>query len=114
MLVLLKKGSGETVASDVAARLRMAGFSVHRTDHDGQVRIGAVGDGAGVEWDEVRRWPGVESVARIPVPFKLASRAFHPHDTVITVGRCAIGSDQLALWPGPARSRARSRCSASP
>jgi 3-deoxy-7-phosphoheptulonate synthase len=101
MLVLLKKGAGETVASDVAARLRMAGFSVHRTDHDGQVRIGAVGDGAGVEWDEVRRWPGVESVARIPVPFKLASRAFHPHDTVITVGRCAIGSDQLALMAGP-------------
>ncbi len=101
MLVLLKKGAGETVASDVAGRLRMAGFSVHRTDHDGQVRIGAVGDGAGVEWDEVRRWPGVESVARIPVPFKLASRAFHPHDTVITVGRCAIGSDQLALMAGP-------------
>jgi 3-deoxy-7-phosphoheptulonate synthase len=43
----------------------------------------------------------VASVAKIPVPFKLASRAFHPHDTVITVGRCAIGSDQLALMAGP-------------
>ena len=101
MLVLLKKGAGEAIASDVTSRLRMAGFSVHRTDHDGQARIGAVGDGAGIDWNQVRGWPGVESVAKIPVPFKLVSRAFHPHDTVITVGRCAIGSDQLALMAGP-------------
>src|SRR6266540_6391075 len=101
MLVLLKPNAGEGVASDVASRLRMAGLSVHRTDHEGRARIGAVGDGAGVDWDQVRAWPGVESVTRIPAPFKLASRAFHPHDTVITVGRCAIGSDQLALMAGP-------------
>src|SRR5882762_5048210 len=101
MLVLLKKGAGEAQANDVASRLRMAGLSVHRTDHDGQVRIGAIGDGAGIDWDQVRGWPGVESVTKIPVPFKLVSRAFHPHDTIITVGRCALGSQQLALMAGP-------------
>ena len=101
MLVVLKPNAGEGVASDVTSRLRMAGFSVHRTEHDGRVRIGAVGDGAGLDWDQVRTWPGVDSVTKIPVPFKLVSRAFHPHDTVITVGRCAIGSDQLALMAGP-------------
>jgi 3-deoxy-7-phosphoheptulonate synthase len=40
-------------------------------------------------------------VRKIPVPFKLVSRSFHPKDTVITVGRCAIGSEQLALMAGP-------------
>ena len=65
------------------------------------MRLGAVGEIGGVDWNAVRDWPGVESVARIPVPFKLASRAFHPHDTVISVGRCAIGSDQLAIMAGP-------------
>jgi 3-deoxy-7-phosphoheptulonate synthase len=29
------------------------------------------------------------------------SRFFRPHDTVISVGRCAIGSEQLALMAGP-------------
>src|SRR5882762_4753641 len=101
MLVLLKPNAGEGVVSDVTGRLRMAGFSVHRTDHDGQVRIGAVGDGAGLDWDQVRAWPGVESVTKLPLPFKLVSRAFHPHDTVISVGRCALGSQQLALMAGP-------------
>jgi len=101
MLVILKRGISETDVSDVSSRLRMFGLSVHRTDHGGQVRLGAVGEGGGVDWDQVRGWPGVEKAEKIPVPFKLVSRAFQPHDTVITVGRCAIGSRQLAIMAGP-------------
>ena len=101
MLVLLQPGVSEAAASDVAGRLRMYGLAVHRTDHDGQVRIAAVGDGANVDWDQVRGWNGVATVQKIGVPFKLVSRTFHPQDTVISVGRCAIGSAQLALMAGP-------------
>jgi len=101
MLVLLRKGVSESAAGDIATRLRMFGVAVHRTDHAGQIRLAAVGDGVPVDWDQVRGWPGVELVRPIPVPFKLVSRTFHPHDTVITVGRCAIGSAQLALMAGP-------------
>ena len=101
MLVLLKHGVSEAAAGEVATRLRMFGLAVHRTDADGQIRLGAVGDGVPVSWDEVRGWPEIDSVRPIPVPFKLVSRVFHPHDTVVSVGRCAIGSSQLALMAGP-------------
>jgi 3-deoxy-7-phosphoheptulonate synthase len=101
MLVLLKQGTSEQVAGDIAARLRMNGLAVHRADHQGRVRLGAVGDGAVVDWSAVRAWAGVESVTPIPVPFKLVSRTFRPYPTIISVGRCAIGSDQLALMAGP-------------
>ena len=101
MLVLLERGVSESVAGDIATRLRMFGLAVHRTDHEGQVRLGAVGDPGGVDWTAIGAWPGVASVARLPVPFKLASRAFQPHDTIISVGRCAIGSPQLAIMAGP-------------
>jgi len=101
MLILLKKGTPEASAGLVASRLRMAGLAVHRTDHQGQVRLAAMGDTTALDWDEVRNWPDVEAAQKIPVPFKLVSRTFHPQDTVITVGRCAIGSDQLALMAGP-------------
>ena len=50
---------------------------------------------------QVRAWTGVETVTPIPVPFKLVSRIFHPHDTQISVGRVTIGSPQLALMAGP-------------
>jgi 3-deoxy-7-phosphoheptulonate synthase len=55
----------------------------------------------GIDWSQVRAWPGVTSVEKLPAPFKLVSRAFQPHDTVISVGRCAIGSRQLAIMAGP-------------
>jgi 3-deoxy-7-phosphoheptulonate synthase len=101
MLLGIARGTSEPAVGEVAARLRLAGLAVHRTDHDGQVRLAAVGDDAGVDWDEVRRWPAVESAKPSAVPFELASRAFHPADTVFSVGRCAIGSGQLVLMAGP-------------
>jgi 3-deoxy-7-phosphoheptulonate synthase len=101
MLVLLKSGLSETAVGDLTSWLRMAGVTVHRTDHGGQVRIAALGEPGLVDWAVVKKFPSVESVTKIPVPFKLASRAFHPHDTIITVGRVSIGSQQLAIMAGP-------------
>jgi len=101
MLVLLKPGTAETVANDVMTRLRMAGLAVHRTDHDGRARIAAIGDLSAVTWDEVTSWPGVESTQRLARPFKLASRAFHPHDTIISVGRAAVGDVPITIMAGP-------------
>jgi 3-deoxy-7-phosphoheptulonate synthase len=101
MLVLLKRGVSEPAINELTSWLRMAGLGVHRADHDGHVRLAALSDTGLLDWEQVRKLPGVESVTKIAVPFKLVSRAFHPHDTVITVGRCAIGSQQLALMAGP-------------
>ena len=101
MLLRIRRDAGEAAVSDVSDRLRLAGLAVHRTDQEGQVRLAAVGQGATLDWDEVRRWPAVEAAEPILAPFPLASRTFHPADTVITVGRCAVGSAQLALMAGP-------------
>ncbi len=101
MLILLKPGATEVTASDVMTRLRMAGLAVHRTDHDGRARIAAVGDLSAVTFDDVASWPGVESAQKLPRPFKLASRAFHPHDTIISVGRAMVGAQAITIMAGP-------------
>ena len=101
MLVLLRSGLAENAVADLTSWLRMAGLAVHRTEQDGRVRIAALGDSGLVDWEIVKKFPVVESVSKIAVPFKLASRIYHPQDTVIEVGRAKIGSDQLALMAGP-------------
>jgi 3-deoxy-7-phosphoheptulonate synthase len=101
MLVILQPGTPEAGTAAVMTRLRMSGLAVHRTEHDGRTRVAAVGDTTAVDWKQVERWPCVESVCPLPRPFKLASRAFRPHDTVISVGQVAIGSPRLAIMAGP-------------
>jgi len=101
LLVRLKPGTPETVARDILSRLRMAGLAVHRTTHDGCIRIAAVGDLSAIDRTAVATWEGVEAVEILKRPFKLASRAFHPHDTIVSVGRADIGSDQIVLMAGP-------------
>ena len=44
MLVQLKAGVAESVVNDVTGRLRMSGLAVHRTDHEGRVRLAAMGE----------------------------------------------------------------------
>ncbi len=101
MLVRLKPGTSEAVTRDVMSRLRMAGLAVYRTDHPAGTRIAAIGEISAVDWDEVATWDGVDGSERLKRPFKLASRAFHPHDTIVSVGRANIGSDQIVLMAGP-------------
>jgi 3-deoxy-7-phosphoheptulonate synthase len=101
MLVLLKPGTPEATANDVMTRLRMAGLAVHRCEHAGRARIAAIGDLSAVSPEDVGSWPGVESTEQLRRPFKLASRAFHPHDTVLSVGRAAIGAKAIVIMAGP-------------
>jgi 3-deoxy-7-phosphoheptulonate synthase len=51
--------------------------------------------------------PGVEQVTPITRPFKLASREFHPDDTVIEVGDVRIGDGSLTVMAGPCSVESR-------
>ncbi len=45
--------------------------------------------------------PGVEQVLTVLHPFKLASRDFHPTDTVVSIDGRSVGGEELALIAGP-------------
>ena len=45
--------------------------------------------------------PGVQHVTQVSRPYKLASREFHPADTVVQVGEVAIGGSKVVLIAGP-------------
>lgn len=44
---------------------------------------------------------GVEKVMPVVTPYKLASREFHPEDTVIQIGDLTIGGNELQVMAGP-------------
>ncbi|GAH77250.1 unnamed protein product, partial [marine sediment metagenome] len=45
--------------------------------------------------------PGVEEIIPVSKPYKLASREFHPRNTVVRVNGVAIGGDEIVIMAGP-------------
>jgi 3-deoxy-7-phosphoheptulonate synthase len=75
-----------------------------------RVVIGVVGNvGARKErvMNRLQALPGVASVTPISRPFKLASREFHPEDTVVRVGDAVVGDGTLSVMAGPCSVESR-------
>jgi 3-deoxy-7-phosphoheptulonate synthase len=51
--------------------------------------------------DEMEILPGVMEVVRISKPYKMASREFHPENTVVQVGDVLIGGSEPVIMAGP-------------
>ena len=51
--------------------------------------------------DELESLPGVREVVPISKPYKLASREFHPDDTLVQVGDITIGGSEVVVMAGP-------------
>ncbi len=51
--------------------------------------------------DHFSTFPGVERVELISELWKLASRKYHPHDTVVQIGDVRIGSETIVIAAGP-------------
>jgi 3-deoxy-7-phosphoheptulonate synthase len=51
--------------------------------------------------------PGVKEAHRIVSPYKLASRSFRPHGTVVRVGGVEIGGAQVVVMAGPCSVESR-------
>jgi 3-deoxy-7-phosphoheptulonate synthase len=63
--------------------------------------IGIIGKFDPTFGEQVRQLKGVENVVRISKTYKLASRDFHPSDTIIDIKGVKIGGEDLVVMGGP-------------
>ena len=63
--------------------------------------FGIIGDTSLLSEEEIYSIPGVDSVTRIQVPYKKASKVFHPEPTVIDVNGVKIGGGTFTVIAGP-------------
>jgi 3-deoxy-7-phosphoheptulonate synthase len=100
MLVVMQEGASEAQVQAVIDRLVKLGFDVHRSTGVVHTVLGGVGardfDPADFEVME-----GVKNAHRIASPYKLASRSFRPHGTVVKIGDVEIGNDRVIVMAGP-------------
>jgi 3-deoxy-7-phosphoheptulonate synthase len=102
MMVIMKVGANSSEIEHVVQRIQEAGFGVHLSEGRERTIIGVLGSPIPDELLEmVETLPGVEQAMRITKRYKLASREFHPEDTVVKVGDLAIGSSGVVVMAGP-------------
>ncbi len=108
-MIIVMAGASEGQVQAVVDRVHKAGLSTHVSVGVARTVIGVVGDDRTKEMlrESLEVAPGVEKVVAILQPFKLVSREFMPHDTVVTVGGRTIGGTQVAIIAGPCSVESR-------
>ena len=101
MIIVLKPHPAPEVVEHVLERIAALGLTPHLSQGVSRTIIGVIGDEAKLQVQPLQAIPGVEQVVQILKPFKLASREFHPEDSVVTVKGVRIGGGHLAVIAGP-------------
>jgi 3-deoxy-7-phosphoheptulonate synthase len=107
MIVIMKAGATRTQVANVTARIQQYGCRAHISKGTEHTIIGIIGNGRALDREQIERMDGVERTVPILRPFKLASREFHPQDTVVQVNGLSIGGNQLAVIAGPCAVESR-------
>ena len=101
MIVIMKIGASEEEIHNVEQRVKTQGLDTHISRGEERTIIGLIGDKSTIVEDNLSRLPGVERVMAVSRPFKLASRDFHPDDSIIEVNGHQIGGNQITIMAGP-------------
>jgi len=101
MIVVMKVGSSQDEISGVKERIEVAGLKAHISEGVEHTVIGVLGQVFPDLRDALELLPGVDQVIPVSKPYKLASREFHPQDTIVEINGVAIGGNEIVVMAGP-------------
>ncbi|HEX8342105.1 MAG TPA: 3-deoxy-7-phosphoheptulonate synthase [Tepidisphaeraceae bacterium] len=101
MIIVMQKHSPEPNIEHVMSELITRGFDVHRSTGADQTVLGVVGRVDTIDPREFELFEGVQEVVRVSEPYKLTSRTFKPHKTVVNARGVEIGGDKVVVMAGP-------------
>ena len=93
MIVVTKPSVTDERIEEIVAFIEKHGVRAHVSRGTDRTVIGIIGKADPVLAEQLRSMKGVEDVIRISKSYKLASRDFHPENTVIEIKGVTIGGD---------------------
>jgi len=109
MIIVMKRGASAGDISFIVSQVEASGYRAHLSQGTERTIIGVVGDDRPLENHNFELLSGVEQVVRILQPFKLASRDFHPENTIVDVRGVLVGGQQIVIVAGPCSVESRSQ-----
>ena len=114
MIIVCEAKATEAQVGAMQQKIREAGLEVHRSDGVENTVLGVVGDRNRLDIGAIALMPGVREVVPISTPYKLASREFHPEDTIVRVGESVLaGGAEVVVMAGPCAVESREQIEAS-
>lgn len=109
MMIIMKSNATPEQVEHVIEKIKEEGLAVHLSQGVEATIIGAIGETHNIPVERFETLEGVESVKRITQPFKLASRQFHPENSVFPLDGFSVGGECIAVIAGPCSVETRSQ-----
>jgi 3-deoxy-7-phosphoheptulonate synthase len=107
MIIVMKHNATAEEIGGMIQHIESMGYRVHLSQGEERAIIGVIGDERPIEPEHFELFPGVERAVRILHPFKLASRDFHPEDSVVRINGVSVGGNQVIVMAGPCSVESR-------
>ena len=102
MIVVMSKDCSPEQLEGVKARIeRRPGLMPQVSEGAERIVVGVIGSVTPDLRDEMALLPGVAEVIPITKPYKVASREFHPENSIVMVGDVPVGGPEPVVMAGP-------------
>ncbi len=101
MIIVLKPNTTQEDIDHVVDLVKSKGLDTHLVVGTEMTIIGCIGDTNKIDPKTFEVNPHVDKVMRVQEPYKLASRAFHPEDSVVDASGVKFGGGHVGLIAGP-------------
>jgi 3-deoxy-7-phosphoheptulonate synthase len=113
MIIVLKPHTPKEDADRLLARIEESGLKSLYMPGSERTVLGALGDERVLGELHLENDPIVESVKPILAPYKLVSREFQAHDTVVSIGGATVGGERFMVIAGPCAVETTERLTAT-
>src|SRR5437016_5697349 len=101
MIIVMSHAATKAEIDAVVDRIEEIGLKAELSRGEERTLVGVIGGNAYAYKDAFSHLGGIHEIIPITKPFKLASREFRRHDTVVYVDGVKIGNDEVVVMAGP-------------
>ncbi len=102
MIVEMRKGYTREELDEVIQRAESLELNIQLNLGTDKTVVAILGTNTGqLPTETFAVLPGVEGVSRIMKPYKLASREFHPEDSLVSISGVEVGGKRIVIMAGP-------------
>ncbi len=101
MIIVMEPQAAQEDIDNVVAKIVEMGYRPHVSSGEETTIIGVIGHSSPEQLTPLELLPGVDRMMPVVKPYKLGSRDFRPHNTVVSVGGVQFGGKELIVIAGP-------------